>query len=108
MRPDENSPRNEQTLQLCNYRRENQRILPIPEMILRPGRHTYKIGRALGHETPVWLDDIIIVTRGTKEEQTKKLETVITKLENERYKASKKILSERNHMAGTHHHTRRD
>ena len=49
-----------------------------------------KIDRTLGHETPVWLDDIIVVTRGTKEEHTKKLESVITKLENEGYKASKK------------------
>ena len=29
-----------------------------------------KIDRTLGHQTPVWLDDIIIVTRGTKEEHT--------------------------------------
>ena len=49
-----------------------------------------KIDRTLGHETPVWLDDIIVVTRGTKEEQTEKLESVLTKLENEGYKASKK------------------
>ena len=49
-----------------------------------------KIDRTLGHETPVWLDDIIVVTRGTKEEHTKKLESVLTKLENEGYKASKK------------------
>ena len=37
----------------------------------------------------MWLDDIIVVTRGTKEEHTKKLESVLTKLENEGYKASK-------------------
>ena len=37
----------------------------------------------------MWLDDIIGVTRGTKEEHTKKLESVLTKLENEGYKASK-------------------
>ena len=36
----------------------------------------------------MWLDDIIVVTRGTKE-HTKKLESVLTKLENEGYKASK-------------------
>ena len=45
-----------------------------------------KIDRTLGHETPVWLDDIIIVTRATKEEHTKKLESVLAKLE----KASRK------------------
>ena len=49
-----------------------------------------KIDRTLGHETPVWLDDITVVTRGTKEEHTQKLESVLTKLENEGYKASKK------------------
>ena len=27
-----------------------------------------EIDRTLGHQTPVWLDDIIVVTRGTKEE----------------------------------------
>ena len=48
-----------------------------------------KIDRTLGHQTPVWLDEIIIVTRGTKK-QTPKLESVLTKLENEDYKASKK------------------
>ena len=49
-----------------------------------------KIDRTLGHQTTVWLDDIIIVTRGTKEEHTRKLYSVLTKLENEGYKASKK------------------
>ena len=49
-----------------------------------------KIDRTLSHQTPVWLDDIIIVTRGTKEEHTRKLYSVLTKLENEGYKASKK------------------
>ena len=38
----------------------------------------------------MWLDDIIIATRGTKEQHTQKLESVLTKLENEGYKASKK------------------
>ena len=49
-----------------------------------------KIDRTLEHETPVWLDDIIVVTRGTKEEHTQKLESVLTKLEHEGYKASQK------------------
>ena len=67
-----------------------------------------KIDRTLGHQIPVWLDDIIIVTRGTKEQHTQKLESVLTKLENEGYKASKKvkILPKRIGMAGTHHITR--
>ena len=49
-----------------------------------------KIDRTLGHQIPVWLDDIIIATRGTKEQHTQKLESVLTKLENEGYQASKK------------------
>ena len=49
-----------------------------------------KIDRTLGHQVPVWLDDVIVVTRGTKEQHTQKLEWVLTKLENEGYKASKR------------------
>ena len=49
-----------------------------------------RIDRTLGHQTPVWLDDIIVVTRGTNEEHTRKLSSVLTELENEGYKASKK------------------
>ena len=30
-----------------------------------------KIDRTLGHETPVWLDDVIVVTRGTKKTHPK-------------------------------------
>ena len=55
-----------------------------------PRKFQEKIDRTLGHETPVWLDDVIVVTRGMKEEQTKKLESVLTKLENEGYRANKK------------------
>ena len=49
-----------------------------------------KIDRTLGHQTPVWLGDIIIVTRGTKEQHTQKLESVLTNLENEGYRVIKK------------------
>ena len=49
-----------------------------------------KMDRTLGHQIPVWLDEIIFVTGGTKEQHTQKLESVLTKLENEGYKASKK------------------
>ena len=44
-----------------------------------------KIVKTLGHRTPVWLDDIIIVTRGTKEEHTRNLYSVLSKLENPQY-----------------------
>ena len=33
------------TWQLGNHGRENQRLLPIPEGILQPGRHTHKTPR---------------------------------------------------------------
>ena len=49
-----------------------------------------KMHRTVGHQIPVWLDDIILVTRGTKEQHTQNLDTVQTKFENEGYKASKK------------------
>ena len=51
-----------------------------------------KIERTLGHQTPVSLDDSIIVTRGTKEEHTQKLNSVLTKLEDEGYRVSQKKL----------------
>ena len=69
-----------------------------------------KIDRSLGHQTPVWLDDIIIVTRGMKKEHTRKLYSVLFKLENEGYRVSKKkikILPKRNSMAWTYNITRR-
>ena len=55
--------------------------LPIPTIFQE------KIDRTLGRQTPVWLDDIIVVTRGTKEEHTRKLYSARTKLENEGYRA---------------------
>ena len=66
-----------------------------------------KIDRTLGHQIPVWLDDILIVKRGTKEEHTQNVESALTKLENEGYKASKTESNfyKKNCMAGTHHLT---
>ena len=49
-----------------------------------------KMYRTLGHQTLVWLDDIIIVNRETKKDYTRKLFSVLSKLENERYVARKK------------------
>ena len=34
-----------------------------------------KIDRTLKYSTPAWLDDIIVVTRGSKQEQKKKILT---------------------------------
>ena len=48
-----------------------------------------EIDRTLGHQTPVWLDDISVVARATKEQHTQKLESLLTNLENEGYRARK-------------------
>ena len=68
-----------------------------------------KIDTTLEHQTPVSLD-IIIVTRGTKKEHTRKLYSVLSKLETEGDRASKKKIEilPKNNMAGTHNITRRD
>ena len=49
-----------------------------------------KIDKILGQQTPVWLDDIIIVTRDTNEEHTRNFYLILAKLENEGYRASQK------------------
>ena len=43
------------------------------------------------HCTPTWLDDILIVTRGSKQGHERKLFDVLNKLEKAGYRASKKI-----------------
>ena len=49
-----------------------------------------KIDRKLEYCTPAWLDDIIVVTRGSKQDREKKLFDVINKLDKAEYRASKK------------------
>ena len=49
-----------------------------------------KIDRTLEYTTPAWLDDIIVVTRGNREDHEKKLFDVLKKLENAGYRASEK------------------
>ena len=49
-----------------------------------------KIDRTLEYCTPVWLDDIIVVTRENKQDHEKKLFDVLNKLEKAGYRASKK------------------
>ena len=49
-----------------------------------------KIDRILEYCTPAWLDDIIVVTRGSKQDHEKKLFDVLNKLEKAGYRASKK------------------
>ena len=63
-------------------------------MILRSIRHPdnipRKIDRTLNYQISVWLDDIIIVTRGDKEKHREKLFTMLEKLLEARYGASEK------------------
>ena len=40
-----------------------------------------KIDRRLGYCTPAWLDDIIVVTRGNKQDHEKNLFEILNKLE---------------------------
>ena len=49
-----------------------------------------KYDRTLEYCTPAWLDDIIVVTRGNKQDHEKKLFNVLNKLEKAGYRASKK------------------
>ena len=49
-----------------------------------------KIDRTLGYCTPAWLDDIIMVTRGNKQDHEKKLFEILNKLEKAGYRANKK------------------
>ena len=49
-----------------------------------------KIDRTLGYSSPAWLDDIIIVTRGSTREHEKKLFDILNKLEKAGYRARKR------------------
>ena len=49
-----------------------------------------KIDRTLEYCTSAWLDDIIVVTRGSKQDHEKKLFDVLNKLEKAGYRASKR------------------
>ena len=49
-----------------------------------------KIDRTLGYCTPAWLDDIIVVTRGSKQDHERKLFDFLNMLEKAGYRASKK------------------
>ena len=66
-------------------------------------QYSKKIDRTLGYCIPAWLDDIIIITRGNKEDHERKLVDVLNKLEKAGYRASKKkirILHETNKVVG--------
>ena len=61
------------------------------------------IDKTLKHEIPAWLDDIIIVTRGTTDEHQCTVEKTMKRLEDNGYRTSKKktaFFSERNRTVG--------
>ena len=71
--------------------RELYRLLPFPQGSQRADKPTIfreKIDQTLENKHPAWLDDIIVVTKGSKEEHMKELIDVLTKLENARYRLS--------------------
>ena len=47
-----------------------------------------RIDQTLENKNPAWLDNIIVVTKGSKEEHMKELIDVLTKLENAGYRLS--------------------
>ena len=77
---------------ICRNRWELHRLLPFPERVLRVSGHTNdfsrKIDQTLENKHPAWLDDIIVVTKGSKEQHKKELIDVLTRLENAGYKLS--------------------
>ena len=48
-----------------------------------------KIDQTLANKHPAWLDDIIVVTKGSKEQHKKELVDVLTRLENAGYRLAK-------------------
>ena len=75
---------------ICRNRRKFHRLLPFPQGILRVSGYTHhqKIDQTLENKHPAWLDDIIVVTKGSKEEHMRELIDVLTKLENAGYRLS--------------------
>ena len=55
-----------------------------------PTKFQEKLNRTLNYQTPVWLKDILVVTKGTKRNTGKKLFTLVAKLQEAGYRASEK------------------
>ena len=82
----------------CKFKKGFYGLADIPTIFQE------KFDRTLGYRTPAWLDEIIVVTRGNRQDHEKKLFDVLNKLEKAGYRASKKkirIFHETNKMAGT-------
>ena len=82
-------------MRIRNHRSEIQRNLQIYKKTFYglaeiPTIFQEKIDRTLEYSTPAWLDDIIVVTRGSRQEHEKKLFNVLSKLEKAGNRASKR------------------
>ena len=58
-----------------------------------PPAFQQNIDRTLNHETPAWLDDILIVTRGSTDEHQSAVEKVMNRLETNGYRTSERKTS---------------
>ena len=68
-----------------------------------------KTDETLGHQTPVWVDHIIVVRRGIKVTTNPEIRNSPTKTRKRRLQSQQKaikVLPKRDSMAGTHHLTR--
>ena len=69
------SAHNQHTLQICNYRRNYHWTLSIPEKFYAPAdklkSFEFKIDWTFVHKAPVVLDNTIMVTCSTEEQQKK-------------------------------------
>ena len=76
----------------CGNRWQLHRILPVPKRFLRAGRHPHnfskKIDQTLENKHPAWLEDIIVVTKCSKQKHMEELIDVLTKLQNAGYRLS--------------------
>ena len=79
-------------MHICRNRWSFYRLLPFPEGVLRVSGYTDnfqdEIDQTLENKHPAWLDDIIVVTKCSKEQHKKELAEVLTKLENAGYRLS--------------------
>ena len=79
-------------MHLRRDRRKFHRLLPFPlgfyGLANIPTIFQEKIDQTLENKHPAWLDDIIVVTKGSEEEHMRELIDVLTKLENAGYRLS--------------------
>ena len=76
----------------CSHWGKLYRLLPISERLLRVSRHSDDISRKnrpnTGEKHPALLDDIIVVTKGSKRNHLDEIIDVLSKLENAGYRLS--------------------